>query len=191
MSDDAHQSLRQRIITAATEATTTSGWSSVTMAALAESVGVSRQTVYNEVGSKPALAEAMVLAELERFLAEVQRAFDASPGDVVVAVRGAVRGVLEMAEHDGLLAAIVSGAHGADRGLLPLLTTDADPLIGLARSAVAERISLYPLNLSEQELHSATDTIVRAVLSHVMRPGGTPTEVADELAWVTARLLSP
>ena len=72
-------STRDRIVAAAVEMITSSGWASVTMVRLAESVGVSRQTVYNEVGSKPALAEAMVLEELARFLGIVERAFDDEP----------------------------------------------------------------------------------------------------------------
>jgi AcrR family transcriptional regulator len=54
--------LRARIVAAAAVLTTETGWSEVTMARLAERVGVSRQTVYNEIGSKPALAEAMIRA---------------------------------------------------------------------------------------------------------------------------------
>jgi AcrR family transcriptional regulator len=45
---------RQPIIAAAAELTTRSGWASVTMGRLADEVGVSRQTVYNEMGSKQA-----------------------------------------------------------------------------------------------------------------------------------------
>ena len=41
------------------------GWASVTMGRLADAVGVSRQTVYNEIGTKPGLAEAMILRELD------------------------------------------------------------------------------------------------------------------------------
>ena len=159
------------------------------MGAVAASVGVSRQTLYHEVGSKPALAEAMVLAELEKFLAVVHRSFNGSPDDVVEGVRAAVRGVLELAENDALIAAIVSGAHGADQGLLPLLTTDAEPVIALARGALAERVSQYRLTVSGVELTRATDTIARAVLSHVMRPVGTADDTADDLAWVARRLL--
>ncbi len=33
--------------------------------------GFTKQTVYNELGSKPALGQAMVMRELERFLAAV------------------------------------------------------------------------------------------------------------------------
>ncbi len=76
-------SVRDRIIVAATEVTSEKGWAKVTMGLLADRVGVSRQTVYNEIGSKPALAEAMILSELGRFLDLVGDAFDAEPDDVV------------------------------------------------------------------------------------------------------------
>ena len=52
---------RERVVDAAVRLTAQIGWSQVTMARLAEEVGVSRQTVYNEVGTKPGLAEAMRL----------------------------------------------------------------------------------------------------------------------------------
>ena len=63
--------MRERVLEAAVTLTTEVGWAQVTMARLADVVGVSRQTVYNEIGSKPRLAEAMILRELERFLAPV------------------------------------------------------------------------------------------------------------------------
>ena len=126
--------LRGRIVAAASELTTEEGWAAVTMARLAERVGVSRQTVYNEVGSKPALAEAMILAELERFLSVVGAAFDAHPDDMVAAIRAAVRSVLELAEGNPLLHAVVSATHGADTELLPLLTTHADSLLGVGEA---------------------------------------------------------
>ena len=65
--------MRDRVVIAAVELTTTVGWAQVTMARLADQVGVSRQTVYNEIGSKPRLAEAMILGELDRFLLVVTR----------------------------------------------------------------------------------------------------------------------
>ena len=54
----------ERIVAAAAQLTTESGWAAITMTKLADRVGVSRQTVYNEIGSKPQLAEEMVLREL-------------------------------------------------------------------------------------------------------------------------------
>ena len=57
------------------------------MARLADEVGVSRQTVYNEIGTKSDLAEAVVLRELDRFLAGVVRSFDENPDDLIQAIR--------------------------------------------------------------------------------------------------------
>ena len=124
--------MRQRIVEAAIETTSRAGWSAVTMGALADRVGVSRQTVYNEVGSKPALAEAVVAHELVGFLALVEMAFDAHPGDPVAAVRVASFAVLERARGNSLLRAIVSATHGSDTELLPLLTTNTIALIEAA-----------------------------------------------------------
>ena len=72
--------LRDRLCDAATTVIAEEGWARVTMARLADEVGVSRQTVYNEIGTKSDLAEAVVLRELDRFLAGVVRSFDENPG---------------------------------------------------------------------------------------------------------------
>ena len=87
--------MRERLVDAAVTLTTEVGWAQVTMARLADTVGVSRQTVYNEIGSKPRLAEAMILRELERFLELVTAAFDANPTDLVAAIRAASGAVLD------------------------------------------------------------------------------------------------
>ncbi len=181
--------LRARLVAAASVLTTESGWSAVTMGRLAERVGVSRQTVYNEIGTKPALAEAMILTELERFLSVVGDAFDAHPDDMVGAIRGAVRSVLELAEGNPLLHAVVSATHGADTELLPLLTTHADSLLGVAKVVIGERLAPYDLGLDPQHLDAAIDMVVRVVLSHVMQPSGTPAATADDIAWVAQRVL--
>lgn len=182
---------RDRIVEAAVALTTESGWSAVTMAAIAERVGVSRQTVYNELGSKEGLAEAMILRELARFLAVVESAFDAHPDDLVTAIRAATYGVLELAQDNKLLHAVVSATHGADTELLPLLTTHAEPLLAAAKVVVAQRLAPYDTGLDGQRLEVAIDVVVRVVLSHVMQPSGPPAEAADGIAWLAGRALRP
>jgi AcrR family transcriptional regulator len=181
--------LRQRIVAAAVELTTANGWAQVTMSRLAERVGVSRQTVYNEIGTKPALAEAMILSELERFLAAVESAFDRHPHDLPEAIRAAVGGVLELAQDNRLLHAVVSATHGADTELLPLLTTHAQSLLAAAKLVVAERVAPYDVPLDAVHLDAAIDMVVRVALSHVMQPSGTPDRTADDIAWIAARVL--
>ena len=182
-------SMRERIVAAAVALTTEVGWSRVTMATLADQVGVSRQTVYNEVGTKPGLAEAMILHELDRFLGVVSLAFDAHPDDLVAAIREASRGVLVLAQDNRLLHAVVSATHGADTELLPLLTTHAESLLAAAKLVVRDRIEPYDVTLGEAHLEAAIDMVVRVVLSHVMQPSGPPERTADDIAWIAARVL--
>ena len=183
--------MRERVIEAAVTLTTDVGWAQVTMARLADTVGVSRQTVYNEIGTKPRLAEAMILRELERFLGLVTLAFDAHPTDLVAAIRDASRSVLEASQDNLLLKAIVSATHGADTELLPLLTTHAGALLSTAKAVVVERVAPYDVPLAPAQLEAAIDMVVRVVLSHVMQPSASPSRTADDIAWIAARVLSP
>ncbi|MGW4062768.1 TetR family transcriptional regulator [Amycolatopsis sp. NPDC004747] len=180
---------RRPIIAAAIELTARSGWQAVTMARLAELAGVSRQTVYNEIGSKAALAEAMVAHELDRFLSVVGTAFDRHPDDLVEAIYDAVRGVLELADDNTLLRAIASATHGTAPELLPLLTTDADALLTQAKAMLAVRVAAYRPPLADEQVTVVIDLVVRTVLSHVMQPSDTPARTADALAWVAGRVL--
>jgi AcrR family transcriptional regulator len=183
--------MRERVIDAAVTLTTEVGWAQVTMARLGDVVGVSRQTVYNEIGSKPRLAEAMILHELDRFLGLVTVAFDAHPADLVAAIREASRSVLEASQDNPLLRAIVSATHGADTELLPLLTTHAGALLSTAKAVVVDRVAPYTVDLDAEELDAAIDMVVRVVLSHVMQPSASPQQTADDIAWISALVLLP
>lgn len=181
--------LRERIVDSAVRLTTLDGWAQVTMARVADDVGVSRQTVYNEMGTKPALAEAMILHELDRFLGVVTVAFDAHPDDLVAAIRAASRDVLELAQDNLLLHAVVSATHGADTELLPLLTTHAESLLAAAKIVIGERLTPYDVGLDARHLDAAIDMVVRVVLSHVMQPSGSPADTSEDIAWIAARVL--
>lgn len=191
MTSAATLTTHERVVAAAAELTLEAGWAGVTMGKLAERVGVSRQTVYNEVGSKPQLAEEMVLAELAKFLAEVDAAFDRHPDDLVAAIRAASRGVLELAGANALLQAVVSASYGAETELLPLLTTRNDALVLAATQAVAARVAAYDVRIDARHLDAAIDMVVRLVLSHVVHPIGSPADTADDIAWISSRTLRP
>lgn len=188
---------RDRIVEAAAAITTESGWTAVTMNKVAARAGVSRQTVYNEMGSKPGLGQAMVLRELERFLAAVEEEL-ARYDDLVEAIRSAAERILVMARENRLLDAVLASAHGVSRGepgsaneLLPFLTTDAAPLISAATAVIAASLPVrFPdTGLSDHEAEVAIDSVVRLVLSHVMQPGSPPAQVADDIAWIVGRVV--
>lgn len=182
-------SLRDRLIDAAVAIMAGAGWGRVTMARLADEVGVSRQTVYNEIGTKNDLAEAVVLRELDRFLAGVIRSFDENPDDLTNAIRASARRVLKYAQNNTLLHAVVSATHGADTELLPLLTTHSEQLLRGAKAVVSERVASYNLDAPEDRLAASTDMVVRLVLSHVMQPSADPATTGDDIAWMAGRLL--
>jgi len=183
--ETAGASTRERIIAAAAQLTAESGWSNVTMARVGQVVGVSRQTVYNEFGTRADLAESMVLAELSAFLEEVDAGFAAHPEDLVAGLVTAARGVLELAATNPLLAVIVTATHGAETELLPLLTTRADAVIAAAHTTVAAHVRTYDL-APGAPVDDVVDVIVRVVLSHVMQPGSTSIEPG--IAWLAASL---
>ena len=78
--------------------------------------------------------------------------------------------MLELAQGNDLLKAVVSATHGADTELLPLLTTHSESLLDAAKDVVAERVSAYAVPLDAERLDPAIDMVVRVVLSHVMQP---------------------
>ncbi|WP_232221712.1 TetR/AcrR family transcriptional regulator [Nocardioides sp. J54] len=182
-------SLRDRLLEAAVQVMTTDGWGRVTMARLADHAGVSRQTVYNEIGTKNDLAEAMVMRELDRFLDGVAQSFDAHPDDLIAAIRDSAQRVLEYAEDNALLHAVVSATHGADTELLPLLTTHSEYLLEGAKLVIRERVAAYDVQLPPQRLDASIDMVVRVVLSHVMQPSADPARTADDIAWIAMRVL--
>lgn len=182
-------SSRSRIIAAAVRLTCAHGWSKVTMGRLAAEAGVSRQTVYNAVGSREDLAEAMVLTESAGFVFSIVEGFDAHPDDLLAGIRAALERTLEIAQDNALLRAIVSATHGADTELLPLLTTHAESLLGTVKVVIADRVGRYGLDLEPDRVAAVIDVVVRTALSHVMQPSATPRETAGEITWIVSRVL--
>lgn len=182
--------LRDRLLDAAASITASDGWGAVTMAKLAEEVGVSRQTVYNELGSKPRIAEELVMRELDRFL-EIVRSRLAAEDELVEALRSACEGALEAASTNPLLKAVLDSAHTGGSDLLPLLTTESQGLIEGATAVVIASLDEqgFRTGLDDGELRVAVDTIIRLVLSHVMQPAKPPAEAAADIAWVAGHVV--
>jgi AcrR family transcriptional regulator len=157
------------------------------MARLAEAVGVSRQTIYTEVGTKADLAELMVLAEAAKFLAIVDAAFDAHAPDAVTALRVAAQGVLEFGADNALMRAVVTSAHGVQPDLLPLLTTRSAGLLMLANQLLTERLEACAAE--PQLAKAASEVVVRLVLSNLMQPTMTAGQAADLLVTVISPAL--
>ena len=182
--------LHERLLDAAQEITVVKGWSDVTMARIADIVGVSRQTVYNEFGSKPELADELVMRELGRFL-DVVRTRMLEHDAIVEGIRSACEGALTMAESNPLLGAVLGSIHQRDNDLVPLLTTESQGVIDVAKATVVGVIhQRHPdLKLTDEQHDIAADAVVRLVLSHIMRPSVSSAEAADQIAWIVGKVL--
>ena len=176
--------LRERLLDAAQAQIEVGGWSSVTMSCIARDVGVSRQTVHTELGTKHQLAEHLAMRELARFL-DLVRVRIGERDDVVDAVQWACTGVLELGERSLLVRTIVGSIPGEhDPDLLAILTIESGEIIETARLAVTEEIRGFDLPLTDAELEIAAETVVRLVLSAITRPSKPAAEAAADIGWM-------
>lgn len=180
--------LLERILDATAVLTIEGGWASVSMGRVATVVGVSRQTVHTEVGTKAELAEALVIREVEAFLSEVTAGFDGAT-DVPAAIDRSVTRVLTRSQDTPLVRAVVSSSQGGDTELLPLLTTRPDHLLELATAVVSGLVAPFALPLPQARIDATIEVIVRVALSQVMHPTGSPQAVGEHLAWMVRTVL--
>jgi AcrR family transcriptional regulator len=181
--------LRGVIVAAATQLNTEVGWSALTMARLAERVGVSRQTVYNEVGSKALLAELIRQRAARQLGTIIDEAFAAHPTDVVAGVRSAAFDFLQAVEIDPMLKAILASSQGVPSDLLPSPDVDASYLLGRARDSLRNNLERFELTLTPDQRSIFIETAIRLVLSKALQPSSSPQQAADGIAWVTSRVL--
>ncbi|GAA1070384.1 TetR/AcrR family transcriptional regulator [Nocardiopsis composta] len=157
--------VRERLLDAAYGAVVAGGWSRMRMADIARSAAVSRQTLYNEFGTKEGLLQAVVLREADRFLDGVEHILGEHGGAPADAVAAAARWTLAATAEDPLLRAVIAG----DDELLPVLTTRAEPL----HVALEQRINAY-LSRRHPGLgrrgEAMTEVAVRLSLSYVLLP---------------------
>ncbi|QIK06676.1 helix-turn-helix transcriptional regulator [Streptomyces sp. ID38640] len=106
---------RESLLDAAYTALTERAWTAVRMVDVAAAAGVSRQTLYNEFGSKEGLARALVRRETDNYLAGVARALSqGSPaagtrGDAAGRVAAAAAWTLRTARANPLVRAVLTG----------------------------------------------------------------------------------
>ncbi|MFG1669580.1 TetR/AcrR family transcriptional regulator [Streptomyces sp. Y7] len=114
---------RESLLDAAFTALARRSWSAVRMVDVAAAAGVSRQTLYNEFGSKEGLARALVRREADGYLAGVDRAL-ATPSDARDRLTAAAEWTAGLARDNALVRAMLTGCWGER---LPSPTLSAVP----------------------------------------------------------------
>lgn len=114
---------RESLLDAAFTALERRPWSAVRMVDVAAVAGVSRQTLYNEFGSKEGLARALVRREADGYLAGVDRAL-ATPSDARDRLTATAEWTARLAGDNALVRALLTGCW-SER--LPSLALSAVP----------------------------------------------------------------
>ncbi|MEV7328693.1 TetR family transcriptional regulator [Micromonospora sp. NPDC093244] len=188
--DSPRQRLRDTIVDAARTRTIAAGWDAVRMGGVATTAGVSRQTVYNEFGSKAGLAEALARREVDRFVGEVRAALLAHGSDVHAGAYAAIERTLTTAAENPLVKAILTSARGGSDELLPYLTTRAEVVLTEASGALIDWAGDHLPGADQAALAFAADTIVRLVVSHIVLPRSPIDQTATALTDLAVRLFS-
>jgi AcrR family transcriptional regulator len=182
------RSTRDALLDAAYDAAVAGDWARTRMLDVARAAGLSRQTLYNEFGSKDALAQALAMREVARFIEGTERALDeAHPDDPIQAVAAAALSTLHRAADNPLLkAALIDDTSG----LLAYLTTRGEPVINAARASFENYYATHWPSLSRDAIRLAAETITRLTLSHVVMPADVPAEtIATQFADLARKLL--
>lgn len=182
-------STREALLNAAWDAVVAGDWQRTRMADVAAVAGVSRQTLYNEFGTKEALAKALTLRETERFLDGIRDTVIATdPPTPTAAIRAAVEFTLTEAGYNPLLKAVLID----DAGLLPLLTTRAESLVALARQRMVSVLAERWPDVPADELELTAEMVTRLTVSYLIlpsdHPDASPEAIAGRLAHLAARL---
>jgi len=179
--------VRDALLDAAYDAAVTTGWQRARMADIASAAGVSRQTLYDQFGSREGLALHLALRETERFLDGVERAMDRRAGDVHEAFEAAATFALKQAENNPLIRSILT--EDGEAGLLPYMTTRAEPLIDAARERLVAYLAENWPGIDSGVAHEVGEVVTRLTLSYIVLPGPTPATAAHRIATVAAHVL--
>ncbi len=159
---------RESLLDAAYTALSRRPWAAVRMVDVAAAAGVSRQTLYNEFGSKEGLARALVRREADAYLAGVERAL-AADHDARERLTATAEWTASAARENALVRAMLTGCWNE---WLPSPTLSAVP----SSSAVpAQRRADGPLPSPGDLVALVRDRAV-AVLSG---PGTRKSDAAD------------
>ena len=174
--------MRETIVAAVDTLTRARGWSATTMSDVAREAGVSRQTVYNEFGTRRELVSAYVVREVSALLDSVESHVRAHADDARAALSGAFALFLTLASDEPLVQIIVADAEGAE--VIQLLTTTG---LSLATDRVGDLIAAVWPQASVDDTRLVAGSLARLAISHALAPS----MPADKAAAAVTRLLGP
>lgn len=183
--------LRELALDAAREVVLDRGWAAVRMGAIATAIGISRQSLHAEFGTKDDLGNALVMRETAEFFEGMQNLLAEHPGDLAGGVDAAAQYMLSAAQDNPLLQTILTlaPAHPGDVSLLSLLTIRGEPLIGRAEEILGGWVSEQWPEADPGDVRLTVESVVRLGLSNILTPTRAVADVARDLALLACRCL--
>jgi AcrR family transcriptional regulator len=177
--------LRDSVLDAMRELLLSRDWSAITLADVARVAGISRQTIYNEFGSRQGLAHGYALRLADRLVNAVEDAIYSNVGDVYAAFLQGFRAFFSESAADPLVISLLSGVAKPD--LLQIITTDSGPIITHCSARLTSSFMHSWVKASEDDAGMLARAIVRLAMSYVSMPPEADHDVAADLA----RLMTP
>ncbi|MFF6847798.1 TetR/AcrR family transcriptional regulator [Streptomyces antimycoticus] len=169
---------RESLLDAAFAALEGRPWPRVKMAEVAAAAGVSRQTLYNQFGSKEGLARALVRREADAYLSGVERALSGASGAAGPRERLAAAAVwtVRSATENPLVRAVLTGCWNER---LPTPVTSVTSVTPVTSVTSVRTASPGPLPAPGELLGQARDRAVR-LLAGDWPPGAVELPLACE-----------
>lgn len=177
--------LRDSVLDAMREELLARDWSAITLSDVARAAGISRQTIYNEFGSRQGLAQGYGLRLADRLVDAVNAALGAHVGDIYAAFLQGFRDLFTELSADPLVISLLTGVAKPD--LLQIITTGSAPIITRASERLTTALTHSWVATSDEDAGVLARAIVRLALSYVSMPPEADHDVAADLA----RLMTP
>ncbi|MGV8873641.1 MAG: TetR/AcrR family transcriptional regulator [Rhodococcus sp. (in: high G+C Gram-positive bacteria)] len=155
-------------------------WRNVTMSHIAKAAGLSRQSLYNEFGSRRGVAQGYAIRLTDMFVDLCEAALYAHPNNAHAALRQGFSMFFELSVLDPL----VRSLHGDDapEDLLRLITTDSAVLIERAGDRLATTFQRGWVGANPRQADVISRAIVRLALSYIPEPPESIDSAADDFA---------
>jgi AcrR family transcriptional regulator len=177
--------LRDSILDGMRELLLARDWASITLSDVARAAGISRQTIYNEFGSRLGLAQAYALRLADRLVDVIDDEIRRNEGNIYSAFVQGFRAFFAESAADPLVISLLNGEAKPD--LLQLITVDSAPIITHCSQRLTSSFETSWVKASDEDAGVLARAIVRLAMSYVSMPPEADHDVADDLA----RLMTP
>ncbi len=181
--------LRDSILDGMRELLLTRDWSAITLTDVAKAAGISRQTIYNEFGSRQGLAQAYALRLADRLVDQIDEAIANNIGDAYAAFLQGFSDFFTESAADPLVISLLTGDLKPD--LLQLITTDSGPIITHCSQRLTSTFVGSWIKCTDADADILARVIVRLAMSYISMPPEADHRSADAVAHDLAHLLTP